>query len=277
MKSGVIMQIKTHSRRAAARDLAWRLREKKTFGLVAFATAILCGAAGSAQPPSVPDLNGAYVLEDVEGSGSWTGMQTRYPKADLLNPQAGGPGGGGRGGGRGMATDGKPHGPGETYVVGNGGCGTSGVPGMYSRSAAISIVQGKDAVIMAAEVPGARHIYMSAKHPDFSALPRSAMGYSTGHYEGDSLVIDTVKLAGGMVAGGGRIGPDTHLTEKYRLLPGGKRLELTFTWSDPSIYRKPHTYQMFYAKQPADSVALEEWCDSSDPRQKESITPPPQQ
>ena len=32
--------------------------------------------------------------------------------------------------------------------------------------------------------------------------------------------------------GGGRIGPNTHLSERFRLIDGGKKLSVTFTWTD---------------------------------------------
>jgi hypothetical protein len=51
---------------------------------------------------------------------------------------------------------------------------------------------------------------------------------------------------------------------------------VTFTWDDPKIYRKPQTYEYIYYKDPPSTYALEEWCDSSDPLQRQSIVPPPQ-
>jgi hypothetical protein len=56
----------------------------------------------------------------------------------------------------------------------------------------------------------------------------------------------------------------------------GKRLSVTFTWDDPKIYRKPQTYEYIYYKDPPSTYAFEEWCDSSDPLQRQSIVPPPQ-
>jgi len=42
--------------------------------------------------------------------------------------------------------------------------------------------------------------------------------------------------------------PDSHLTERYRLMDGGQRLSVTFTWDDPSVFQKPHTYEFRYYK-----------------------------
>jgi hypothetical protein len=48
------------------------------------------------------------------------------------------------------------------------------------------------------------------------------------------------------VPGGGRAKDTTHLTERYTLIAGGKQLSVTFTWEDPTIYVKPHTYSYKY-------------------------------
>ena len=53
-------------------------------------------------------------------------------------------------------------------------------------------------------------------------------------------------------------------------------MTITYTWEDPKIYQRPHTYQYFMDRLPPGSYALEEWCDASDPLEQQSIVPPPQ-
>jgi len=70
-----------------------------------------------------------------------------------------------------------------------------------------------------------------------------------GHWEGDTLVADTVGFndrGATRIPGGGVRGPDSHLVERYRLLDGGARLSATFTWNDPKTFQKPHTYEFRY-------------------------------
>ena len=64
--------------------------------------------------------------------------------------------------------------------------------------------------------------------------------------------------------------------ERLELAPDGKHLTITYTWDDPVLYVRPHTYQYLFERLPEDSYALETWCDSSDPRQRQSIVPPAQ-
>lgn len=89
-------------------------------------------------------------------------------------------------------------------------------------------------------------------------------------------MIETVGLTPGNVTAGGRRTPETRLTERFRLSPGGERLTITYTWNDPKLYQRPHTYAVQFDRLPPGSYAFEGWCDSSDPRQRQSIVPPKQ-
>ena len=51
---------------------------------------------------------------------------------------------------------------------------------------------------------------------------------------------------------------------------------MTFTWTDPKVYVKAHSYQIVADRIPPGSYAFESWCDSSDPDQRLSVVPPPQ-
>jgi hypothetical protein len=221
-----------------------------------------------------PDLTGFWERHDDVGAGSFGGLDEKIPPADLINPQEMPPPGGGA---QLPYSEGKPHKVGDPYVVTTGRC-ANGIPFMMGHSAALDIVQSKDEVLIIPEFPSPRHVYMDGRsHPAPGTLEPSSTGHSIGHWEGDALVIDTVGMtAGGGIPGGGRKSPETRLVERYKLIDGGKRLSVTFTWDDPKIYRKPQTYEYIYYKDPPATYAFEEWCDSSDPLQRQSIVPPPQ-
>ena len=38
--------------------------------------------------------------------------------------------------------------------------------------------------------------------------------------------------------------------ERYRLVDGGQRLSVTFTWQDAKVFAKPHTYEFRYYRLP---------------------------
>jgi hypothetical protein len=222
-----------------------------------------------------PDLEGGWVRIDPEGSGSFGGLTSTFPRAALTpaaaalqvgrDPDD-------------VEPDSQPHGPGEPYIVSQGRCGgAGGAGGIEPNSAALFIVQTESEVLVTREGPGGRHIYMDRRaHPDLTRWTPTPLGHSVGRYEGGDLVIDTMGLTPGGVTAGGRRSPDTQLVERFHISPDGKRLRITYTWTDPKLYQKPHTYSLEFDRLPPDSYAFEGWCDSSDPLQRQSIVPPAQ-
>jgi len=86
---------------------------------------------------------------------------------------------------------------------------------------------------------GVRRIYMDGRgHP--ANLTPTWMGHSIGHYDGDTLVVDTVGIKDKVwvdILGH----PHTaamHLMERIRRLQP-KRLEIEATIDDPQTYKKP--------------------------------------
>ena len=84
-----------------------------------------------------------------------------------------------------------------------------------------------------------RRIYMDAPH---SANPKpSWYGESVGHYEGDTLVVDTIGLNDKTFVDVYRT-PHTeklHVVERWRLIEGGKMLQAIFTVEDPDAFYEP--------------------------------------
>jgi hypothetical protein len=237
-------------------------------------------AQGRAPAETVPDLSGGWLRLDSDGSGSFDGTAQQYPAAVLT---AAGQSMVIRGDGRNVIPEGgtgPAHQAGEPYIVSSGACTPEGTGGsaIDPNSTAIFLLQSKDEVLMVREGPGGRRIHMDGRgHPDLTKLTPSLYGHSIGHYEGGALVVETVGLPEGAVQGGGRRRPATRLTERFQLLPDGKHLTITYTWDDPVIYVRPHTYQYSFERLPSGSYAFETWCDSSDPTQRQSIVPPKQQ
>ena len=84
-----------------------------------------------------------------------------------------------------------------------------------------------------------RRIYMDVPH---SANPKpSWYGESVGHYEGDTLVIDTIGQNDKTVVDVYRT-PHTeklHVVERWRMVDGGKAMEVVFTVDDPGAFYQP--------------------------------------
>jgi len=148
-------------------------------------------------------------------------------------------------------------------------CILVGLPQLMDPGEPLDIVQdSKQLLITGDRAPGqARHIYLNAKHPDMDTFDPQVVGHSTAKWQGDTLVVDTIGFSDkGMLAipGGGWRTETSHLVERYRLLDGGRLLSITFTWEDPAVFEKPHTYEFRYNRLPEGTSAHTYRCDASD-------------
>lgn len=250
------------------------------FGLAAYA------ASSQQSSGSVADartLEGDWVRIDTAGSGDFGGLTSKFtpasltPSATTRMTEARGRQNAPRG--RGF-TENRVHKEGEPYIVVDRPCGggfATGALGVNPDSGAIHIIVHKDEVVIAPERGGSRHIFMDGRsHPDLARWTPTASGHGVGHFENGVLVVDTVGLAEGAVTAGGYRTPETHLAERFEVSPDGKKLTIKYTWNDPKLYVKPHSYEFALERLAAGSYALEDWCDASDPIEQQSIVPPKQ-
>jgi hypothetical protein len=84
-----------------------------------------------------------------------------------------------------------------------------------------------------------RRVYLDVQHS--TNLKPSWYGESVGHYEGDTLVVDTIGLNDKTFIDNYRT-PHTaklHVVERYKLIDDGKTLQVTFRVEDPDTFDKP--------------------------------------
>jgi hypothetical protein len=95
-----------------------------------------------------------------------------------------------------------------------------------------------------------RTIYMNQEHP--KDLLSSYMGHSAGHWDGDTLVIDTIGFNGKtwLDHAGSPTSARLHLIEHMKKIEGGTMLEDTVTIEDPEYYTRPFTARFTYRWRP---------------------------
>ncbi|HEX3483999.1 MAG TPA: hypothetical protein VHT51_03000 [Micropepsaceae bacterium] len=84
-----------------------------------------------------------------------------------------------------------------------------------------------------------RHVYLDVPH---SANPKPSWnGESVGHYEGDTLVVDTIGQTTKSFVDLYRTphSDKLHVVERYRLIEGGKALQVEMTIDDPVAFVMP--------------------------------------
>jgi hypothetical protein len=132
---------------------------------------------------------------------------------------------------------------GKVAFTAGSSCQPGGVPGfmLYGGPVGVYFIQTPKQVWMIYSGDHqVRRVYMDVPH---SENPKpSWYGESVGHYErGDTLVIDTVALNTKTVVDPYRT-PHTEklrVVERWKMVDGGKAIEMTFTVDDPDAFYEP--------------------------------------
>jgi hypothetical protein len=136
-------------------------------------------------------------------------------------------------------------------------CRPLGMPAMMDNGRPLDIQQGRWEVLMTPEANSSpRHIYTSrTQHINPDIFDPTSVGDSIGRWEGDTFIVDTIgfhaKNGRMLIPGGGYRTENSHLVEQYKLLKNGSILSVTFTWTDPKVFKTPHTYEFRYTRMPA--------------------------
>jgi hypothetical protein len=160
-------------------------------------------------------------------------------------------------------------------------CWPGGMPFVLSSNIGMQMLQQRDQItILYTNDHEVRHVRMNQPHP--AQVEPTWYGDSVGHYEGDTLVIDTIGVKIGPFAMLDMYGtprsPGLHVVERYRLLeygaakeaqdrgqrelsrlgrdPGlvpnpdyrGKGLQLEFTVEDDSVFTSPWSAAVSYRR-----------------------------
>ena len=135
-------------------------------------------------------------------------------------------------------------------------CWPAGVPNIMNFFEPAFFVQTpKEVTILYQRGPNVRHIYLNRPHS--AKIKPSWYGESVGHYEGDTLVVDTIGFNGKTVLDSYMTphSDQLHVIERYHLIKGtregdapaqgdafvftGDTLQVDFTIDDPKAFNQP--------------------------------------
>ncbi len=105
-----------------------------------------------------------------------------------------------------------------------------------------------------------RRVQLNGTHPE--NIAPSPYGHSVGHYEGDTLVIDSIGFSNtGPIDYYGTPHTDTlHVVERYRVVDEGSILEVRFTVSDPGAFTTEWSAVQRYRRSDAGTLFRENIC-----------------
>jgi len=130
-------------------------------------------------------------------------------------------------------------------------CFPHGMPRLMESPYPIEIVQTPGRITFLHEVAhNVRRIYLNSPHP--KNLKHTFLGDSRGHWEGDTLVVDTTGLNDRTFIDdeGGVHSDQEHTIEHFRKIDGGAKLEMIMTVEDPVTLEHPYSYRRVYDWRP---------------------------
>jgi hypothetical protein len=143
-------------------------------------------------------------------------------------------------------------------------CVLSGVPREHVVPYPFKILNSSGMIVILYEaLHSYRQIFMDGR-----ALPKDPnptwMGYSVGHWEGDTLVVESAGFVeNNWLDNGGHPGTEAlRLTERFRR-PDFGHIQLQLTIDDPKAYTKPWTVNLQFTAMP-DTELIEYVCDENE-------------
>jgi hypothetical protein len=130
-------------------------------------------------------------------------------------------------------------------------CMPSGMPRVMGAPYPIKILQTPKEVVILHEVQHLfQVVFMNEPHPE--DLDPTFMGHSVGHWDGNTLVVDTTALRGDTLINeaGDPHSDKMHLIQRFTKSADGKTLEDLLTIDDPGAYAKPWSIRYVYYWRP---------------------------
>lgn len=145
-------------------------------------------------------------------------------------------------------------------------CVTPGFPRSGLIIYPFEIVQTEKMILFLYESFGmVRRIYMDGR-PLSDVVPAGTTGFSSGHWEGNDLIIETKNLAEGLLDGTGlRQYGDVSVIERYRMSDDGNALEAEVTITAPETFKTSWTRRFTWDRDPGGMI-YESVCDPADSR-----------
>jgi hypothetical protein len=159
-------------------------------------------------------------------------------------------------------------------------CLPDGVPGILLHGVAFEFLFTPGKVTMVLENGEIRRIYTDGRsHPPADELYTSFSGHSTGRWEGDTLVVDTVGMdtrAMVFLVNAITTTKSTQVVERMKL-KDKDTLQIDTTVTDPELFTTPYSYSLTYVR----GLREEDFTvgcsqNNRDNGEKTSLVPPPE-
>ena len=182
-----------------------------------------------ARPKAPFDLTGNWFIDNSPGIQGWLFGPATIPK---LKPEAQ----------KHRDAYVKAIAEGKVYRDDIGQCWPAGVPIIMTRVWPIAMIQLPTAIYMVSEFMNSlRVVYMDGrKHTDPDIVVRTFNGESIGHWEGDTLVVETKNFTSDphhWIDQGVPASDELRIIQRIRMINNGRALEINMTLTDPKTMK----------------------------------------
>lgn len=133
-------------------------------------------------------------------------------------------------------------------------CLLSGIPRLYTIVPAYKIVQAPGQVIFVWDEYHAYRVIPLDGRPHVASNVKLWMGDARGHWEGNTLVVDTTNLRGARLSFIGDFNSDNaHVVERMTF-SDANTMTYEATVTDPSVFTRPWTLRIVHKRKPDDEV-----------------------
>ena len=135
-------------------------------------------------------------------------------------------------------------------------CRPTGVQGVTATKEAVLFLQPpKELIMISQEDRETRHVYLDQAHP--KNIKPSYSGHSVGHWDGSTLIVDTIGYngIGQLDEIGNPHSNQLHVVERWSKSADGTTLTAEFTFTDPVYYTKPFTKTRQWRSTPGARIA----------------------
>jgi hypothetical protein len=156
-------------------------------------------------------------------------------------------------------------------------CWPMGTPAflLYPAQPLYFIQTPKKVTIIAQMDQQVRHVYLNVPHSE--VIKPSYYGESVGHYEGDTLIVDTIGVDATKTWVDNFRTPHSdklHVVERFKITDGGKNLQVDLHVEDEGAYTMPWNAVQRYDR--ADQEFVEAVCAENNPLQLGQLDPMPE-
>ena len=126
-------------------------------------------------------------------------------------------------------------------------CEFTWMPHVMYQPALRELVDNGDTITVKSAYGNSRRTIHMEPPEESSDVQRTPMGYSVGHWEGNTLVVETTNIAAPAFDADGSLQSDSMVvTERYTVSEDQSRLDYELLMADPVAFREPAVFQTYY-------------------------------